>query len=147
MIDFGVKLGFDLEVQMECGLMPVFEQPTVDIPGLMLVYCKDVKVINPFDTFVAMKGIHLPGMDNPMFPFFELVVREVFENGQVRANMYDVREGERVFSQVANFAPPHSLIDAVHLGLFIPQSFFLQFTDGRAVHEIDQSDLERGQAN
>ena len=121
--------------------------PIVDIPALIATYCQLVDVIKPFDTFVAQK-VHRPGMVDDGIPFYELVVKKVFDNGQVVANLYGVTQGgKRIFSQAANFAPPHGLKQMIHKGLFIPQSFFLQFTQGRVVHEIDQSDLERGQAN
>ena len=121
--------------------------PIVDIPALMATYCRLVDVIKPFDTFVAQK-VPLPGMVDDGIPFYELVVKEVFDNGQVRANLYGVtQEGKRIFSQATSFAPPHGLKQMIHMGLFIPQSFFLQFTQGRVVHEIDQSDLGCGQAN
>lgn len=121
------------------------EQDKVDIPALMAVYCQQTETIKPFDTFVCKGGVHIPGVVRP--GFHEIVVKEVADDGSVLANMYRVENGERVFEQPAQFFPSDGLKQMVHLGLFIPQSFFLQFTQGRAIHEIDPIDMECGQAN
>ena len=103
----------------------------VDIPALMAVYCQQTKVINPFDTFVCRNGVHIPGVE--LSGYHEIVVKEVAADGGVMANMYRVIEGERVFEQPAQFLPPNGLIQMVHMGLFVPQSFFFQFTQGQMV--------------
>jgi hypothetical protein len=47
------------------------------------------------------------------------------------ANLYRLVDGERVFEQMAQFAPD-GLKQMVHMGLFIPQDFFYQFTQQTA---------------
>ena len=99
----------------------------VHVPGLMATYCQTVKGIKPFDTFVAVGGVHIPGTEQASF--HELVVKTVDIDGSVSANLYRVQDGGRKFEQMAQFRPPYTLKQQVHMGLFIPQAFFFQFID------------------
>lgn len=113
-----------------------FQPVKVNIPALMAVYCQQTKVINPFDTFVCQNGVHIPGVMQP--GYHEIVVKEVAADGGVMANMYRIEDGKRVFDQEARFLPPNGLIQMVHMGLFIPQSFFYQFTGVVAVEDVEE---------
>ena len=95
-----------------------------------MAWCQQVKTVKPFDVFVAIRGIQIPGTPSN-HTHKELVVGDVATDGSVMANIYRLVDGEPVFEQTAQFGPPNGLVQMIHLGLFVPQDFFYQFTDRR----------------